>query len=89
MIVWILKALCLLNIIGFLYRLSLLFRSLIYLKELCLANWLGIFLVIICFLIIYIIYILLSSVIDQQQQIMKELAEIKYIIKELYDECGV
>ena len=89
MIVWILKAMCLLNIIGFLYRLPLLFRSLIYVKELFVANWSGILLVIICFLIIYSIYLFTSSMIEQQERILKEIVEMKFLINELYQECGV
>ena len=31
----------------------------------------------------------MSYMIDQQQQILKELAEMKFLIKEMYDECGI
>jgi hypothetical protein len=37
--------------------------------------------------IIYSIYLLMNHFIELQTQLLKEIAEIKYIVKKLYDAC--
>ena len=91
MLIFIIKVLCLLNILGFLYRLPQLFQSIIFLKEylkaFILTNWVGILLLIICFIIIYSKIILMNTMIEQQHKILKELSEIKTFISDLYNTC--
>jgi len=91
MLIIIIKVLCVLNILGFLYRLPQLFQSIIffkeYLKVFILTNWVGILLLIICFIIIYSKIILMNTMIEQQQKILKELSEIKKFISDMYHTC--
>ena len=91
MLIIIIKVLCVLNILGFLYRLPQLFQSIIFLKEylkvFILTNWVGILLLIICFIIIYSKIILMNTMIEQQQKILKELSEIKKFISDMYHTC--
>jgi len=91
MLIIIIKVLCLLNILKVLYRLSGFFHLFIYLKEylkeIILKNWAGILLLIVCFIIIYSKIVLINTMIEQQQKILKELSEIKTFISDIYHTC--
>jgi len=91
MLIFIIKVLCVLNILVVLYRLPQLFQSIIFLKEylkvFILTNWVGILLLIICFIIIYSKIILMNTMIEQQHKILKELSEIKTFISDIYHTC--
>lgn len=86
-IVWTLKALCILNICGFIYRLPLLFKSILYFKSFFVENAMNLFLLFSITFIIYSIYLLMNHIIELQTQLLKDMVEIKYIVKKLYDAC--
>ena len=88
-IIWVLKVLCVLNICGFLYRLSSLYNSILYFKQFLLKNGMSISLIVITFIIIYSFYHLMYYMIKTQEKISKELHDIKSMIKEMYDACEI